>query len=76
MNDYLAERLRGLAYISDDDWAQGTLREAADEIERLRGLITAWADAETTVGMAVSGNQDEIWTYRAAWDALRKAVGR
>ena len=38
MNDYLAERLRGLAYMSDDEWAQGTLREAADEIDRLNDV--------------------------------------
>ena len=42
MNDYLAGRLRGLAYMSDDEWAQGTLREAAAEIEWLRDDIRWW----------------------------------
>jgi len=44
--------------------------EAADEIERLRALITAWADAEDVA--------DIYWTdeYAQASAALRKAVGR
>ncbi len=42
-------------------------REAADEIERLRSLITEWADAEDVM------NTERI---DAAYIALRKAVGR
>jgi hypothetical protein len=51
-------------------------REAADEIERLRGLIAAWADTD-----------DQYWNkdipthvaedrYILAWSALREAIGR
>lgn len=49
-------------------------REAADEIERLRSLITAWADADDAVS-----RDDYVNTLRAreqARDAPRKAVGR
>ena len=43
--------------------------QAADEIERLRGLIAAWADADDDPA-------DIDGPYHAAWLALRKAVGR
>lgn len=43
--------------------------QAADEIERLRSLITAWADAD-------DDPEDIDGPYHAAWLALRKAVGR
>ena len=48
--------------------------QAADEIERLRALITEWADAEYEEHVVYGGP----WTVRAneAYDALRKAVGR
>jgi hypothetical protein len=45
-------------------------REAADEIERLRSLINAWADAEEEADL-IRGF--DLFT---AYDALRKAVGR
>lgn len=34
MTDYLPQRLRGLAHMSDDPHAQATCSEAADLIER------------------------------------------
>jgi len=43
---------------------------AADEIERLRALIAAWADAEDEADM-IRGI--DLYT---AYEALRKAVGR
>ena len=51
-----------------------SIEHAADEIERLRGLITKWADAEYEEHVVYGGP----WTVRAneAYDALRKAVGR
>ena len=44
--------------------------EAADEIERLRALIAAWADAED--------DAEIFWTgeFAEASNALRQAVGR
>ena len=44
-------------------------REAADEIERLRLLITEWVDAD-------DDTNDIDGPYHAAWLALRRAVGR
>ena len=44
-------------------------REAADEIERLRELITEWANAD-------DDPEDVDGVYHAAWLNLRKAVGR
>lgn len=48
------------------------LIDAADEIERLRGLITAWADAD----LAKTPYGPSIHPIIEAEDALRKAVGR
>ena len=48
--------------------------EAADEIERLRSIITAWADADDAVS-----SDDYVPTLRAREQArygLRQAVGR
>jgi hypothetical protein len=42
---------------------------AADEIEQLRALITAWVDAD-------DDPKDIDGPYHAAWLALRKTVGR
>ena len=70
----------GLPYTADrpqddhghtDCWLH---HQAADEIERLRSLITAWADADDAVS-----HDDYVDTLRVreqARDALRKAVGR
>ena len=46
---------------------------AADEIERLRALITEWADADDTWE---GGPCDCGGEYCSAAQALRKAVGR
>ena len=43
--------------------------QSADEIERLRSLITAWVDADDDPA-------DIDGPYHAAWLALRRAVGR
>lgn len=57
-------------------------KEAANEIERLRALITAWADADDAL-VALFGTNAAWDTVNAAekksdaaLDALRKAVGR
>lgn len=76
-------RLRLVARIASnpewdsEDWLIGVrpafLLEAADEIERLRALITAWADAEDAEG----GYSVPISAERLnASKSLRKAVGR
>jgi len=44
--------------------------EAADEIERLRALITAWADAEDDAEIFLTGE------FAEASNALRQAVNR
>ena len=54
-------------------------REAADEIERLRSLITEWADAgEKRANHLRSDNLTESIDKRHydACESLRKAVGR
>lgn len=45
------------------------MHQAADEIEDLRALITAWADADDDL-------EDVDGVYHSAWLALRNAVGR
>lgn len=72
MSDDIVEQLRFLG-----------LDDAADEIERLRALITAYADADDAYseGLAakLAGNQDpetERAAFMDAYAALRKAVGR
>lgn len=47
-----------------------TMSDAADEIERLRALITAWADADD------SNDLDAVGEFACARLALRQAVGR
>ena len=49
-----------------------TFLDAADEIERLRSLITEWVDAEDLDGHPSDYHQ----SLTEAEDALRKAVGR
>ena len=62
-----------------------SLLDAADEIERLRTLITAWADAEDDWESICSSRSPDDFIYNEpevrerqwkAHDALRKAVGR
>ena len=52
-----------------------TMVEAADEIERLRALITAWADADEAWRLAGRYSDDHA-IYESKRNALRKAVGR
>lgn len=49
--------------------------EAADEIERLLELITAWADAKDDLWENPTDHMKDI-PYDAACAALRKEVGR
>lgn len=83
----IVERLRILS--DSRSVAPATTREAAEEIERLRwqidnlrALITAWADADDAL-VALFGTNAAWDTVNAAekksdaaLDALRKAVGR
>ena len=70
-NDFV-KRLRILGEVAETSegglivGSNGDFKKAADEIERLRALITAWVDAD--------GAPSPI--YNAARSALRKAVGR
>jgi len=51
--------------------------DAADEIERLRALITEWADAdEGYFDISTKEGQKKVDRLDAAEDALRQAVGR
>ena len=52
-----------------DPWDVTLYQRAADEIERLRNLITAWADAD-------DDPDDVDGPYHAAWLNLRRAIGR
>lgn len=84
MSDELVERLRQIsqdmrhdARLYDDYVDARTLREAADEIERLsaeveqlRALITEW------VHYSDDPREETLADYDAAWTALRKAVER
>ena len=56
--------------------ASSTMAEAADEIERLRSLITAWADSEDDLYGPTRATSVEWKRNDEACDALRKAVGR
>jgi hypothetical protein len=50
--------------------SSSTMAEAADEIERLRTLITAWIDADDGSDLDAAGE------FACARLALRQAVGR
>jgi hypothetical protein len=71
----IVEELRFFAEAADNDaivvtmLSGGLFLEAAQEIESLRALITAWADAD-------DDPNDIEGVYHSAWLALRKAVGR
>ena len=52
------------------------LIEAAEEIDRLRALITTWADAFDRVEYWQLNDGSELDAYYSAVNALRKAVGR
>ena len=72
----IVEELRFFAEACDADGitvamlSGRTFTDAADEIERLRFLVNAWADAEDEADM-IRGVDLFI-----AYQALRKAVGR
>ena len=51
------------------------MAEAADEIEQLRALITAWADADDAARRAGRYSDDAV-VYESVRKELRKAVGR
>jgi len=78
MNDDIVELLRLRACPAEGEYLEHDHghsdcyleREAADEIERLRSLINAWADAEDEADM-IRGF--DLFT---AYESLRKAVGR
>lgn len=56
--------------------ASSTMAEAADEIERLRALITAWADEKDAMRQAPPSDLSHDLAAAEAEEALRKAVGR
>jgi len=90
MTDDLVTRLTLAAdeFIEDsshgrEDAAPVLLRLAADEIERLRALITEWADADNAVTAAADARpfvreQYDVAIERCdrAYDALREEAGR
>lgn len=73
-----AGRVEGFEF-SEHPGHEGTLcGEAHDEIERLRALIAAWADADDKWDDLHLGEwrRDCTCNYCVAVDALRKAIGR
>ena len=80
MTDDIVEQLRHRAkwdIIAGSSFDIGMCRDAADEIERLRRLITEWADAEEGYfDISTKEGQRKVDRLDAAEDALRKAVGR
>ena len=56
----------------------GEVNELRAEIERLRGLITAWADADDVVASMDDDDQarDVLRSRMETTVALRKAIGR
>ena len=69
----VVEELKNAANAPSDSVLVGgdLLMEAADEIERLRRLITEWADAAEAESKAFYGElTDAIWRRSAAEKAL------
>jgi hypothetical protein len=66
----IVDDLRNAIAKDSSPWDETLYERAADEIEHLRSLITAWADAEDEADM-IRGI--DLFT---AYEALRKAVGR
>lgn len=58
--------------LSTDD--KGTLLSAADEIERLRALITEWAEADSANDFMA--NDTAAIRYARAMEALRQEANR
>lgn len=81
MGDDILDRLRAVGgHTYEDRMRRHNERsEAADEIERLRTLISEWADAEEALnGYTSVEDVDPVVAvaYNDAWLALRSAVGR
>ncbi len=78
MND-IVEQLRHRAewdIIASSSFDTQMCIDAADEIERLRNLITEWADADDDWTDVSAEDGPERSAYAAAHDALRRAVGK
>lgn len=79
MGDDILDRLRAVGgHTYEDRMRRHNERsEAADEIERLRALITAWADADAEWRASRKSRGSELgMRLTEIEDALRKAVGR
>jgi hypothetical protein len=81
MSDDIVDRLRSswfdrIGEHSADCWQwhiECACQRSADEIERLRALITEWVDATTDGGVMYQGITQRWWDAK---EALRQAVGR
>lgn len=71
-NDDILDRLRH-QWNGEYDPTGRLLSEAADEIERLRALITELINAAADGGVMYQGITQRWWDAK---EALRKAVGR
>ena len=69
MNRDIVDDLWSARLHDPDPWDVTIYERAANEIELLRSLITAWVDAD-------DDDDAPDGMYHAAWLALRKAVGR
>jgi hypothetical protein len=69
MNRDIVDDLWSARLHDSDPWDVTIYERAANEIEHLRSLITAWVDAD-------DDPEDIDGPYHAAWLALRKTVGR
>ena len=85
MTDDLVTRLRSESdEVAPYGKRSATMRDAADEIERLRALITEWADSEDAHFAAVQTGAPFDGPMRMcalsrkvdAYDALRQEAGR
>jgi hypothetical protein len=76
MSSDIYERLRWDAALSDIRKYSELLTEAANEIERLRSLITAWSETEDSLEGYTEENVDPAVAkaYYAAWVALRNVT--
>jgi hypothetical protein len=69
MNKDIVDDLWSARLHDSDPWDSTIYERSANEIERLRSLITEWADAD-------DDPNDIEGVYHSAWLALRKAIGR
>lgn len=84
MND-IVDQLREFSNCIRDDIKAKFVQDAADEIQRLRGLITEWADAEDWCRNAPGWDgkrrsmrniESRVMHYQQTVRALRQEVGR